>query len=219
MRYKCLILDHDDTVVNSTATIHYPSFIEYLKFAKPELVECYTLESFIDKNFNPGIFSLLKDEVGLTDEQMEEEQGFWEDFVNNKYPTAYQGLAEILHRFKESGGIIAVASHSMQRFIERDYENNRLPVPDVIYGWDLPREKRKPFPYAVFDVMERFGLSRNEILMVDDLKPGYDMARAAGIDFAAAGWGYDAPQIESFMRNHSDFYLKTVSELSELVFD
>ena len=26
MRYKCLVLDHDDTLVNSTATIHFPCF-------------------------------------------------------------------------------------------------------------------------------------------------------------------------------------------------
>ena len=25
MRYKCLVFDHDDTVVNSTATIHHPA--------------------------------------------------------------------------------------------------------------------------------------------------------------------------------------------------
>ena len=25
MRYKCLVLDHDDTVVDSTASIHYPA--------------------------------------------------------------------------------------------------------------------------------------------------------------------------------------------------
>ena len=30
MRYKCLVFDHDDTVVNSTATIHHPSFLKYL---------------------------------------------------------------------------------------------------------------------------------------------------------------------------------------------
>ena len=31
MKYKCLVFDHDDTVVNSTATIHHPCFAEYLK--------------------------------------------------------------------------------------------------------------------------------------------------------------------------------------------
>ena len=35
MRYRCLILDHDDTVVNSTATIHYPAFLEALKLLRP----------------------------------------------------------------------------------------------------------------------------------------------------------------------------------------
>ena len=31
MRYKCLVLDHDDTLVNSTATMHFPCFCEVLK--------------------------------------------------------------------------------------------------------------------------------------------------------------------------------------------
>jgi hypothetical protein len=28
MRFKCLIVDHDDTAVDSTAAIHYPSYVE-----------------------------------------------------------------------------------------------------------------------------------------------------------------------------------------------
>ena len=70
MKYKCLILDHDDTVVNSTATIHYPSFIAYLKEYRPERVKNYMLEDFIAKNFNPGIVSLFRDELELTDEYL-----------------------------------------------------------------------------------------------------------------------------------------------------
>ena len=31
MKYKCLVVDHDDTIVNSTATIHFPSFELYMK--------------------------------------------------------------------------------------------------------------------------------------------------------------------------------------------
>ena len=30
MKYKCLVFDHDDTIVNSTATVHYPCFQQYL---------------------------------------------------------------------------------------------------------------------------------------------------------------------------------------------
>ena len=54
--------------------------------------------------------------------------------------------------------------------------------------------------------------------MVDDLKPGLDMARDAGIDFAAAGWAYELPEIQSYMKKHSDYYLETVKELENVVF-
>ncbi|HOK48860.1 MAG TPA: hydrolase, partial [Sedimentibacter sp.] len=30
MKYKCLVLDHDDTAVKSTPDIHYPSFVKAL---------------------------------------------------------------------------------------------------------------------------------------------------------------------------------------------
>ena len=53
--------------------------------------------------------------------------------------------------------------------------------------------------------------------MLDDLKPGYDMARAAGVDFAAAGWAYDVPEIESFMRKNCDYYFKTVQDFGRFL--
>ena len=36
MRYQCLVLDHDDTVVNSTATINYPAFVQTLQKLRPQ---------------------------------------------------------------------------------------------------------------------------------------------------------------------------------------
>ena len=188
MKYKCLVLDHDDTVVDSSATIHYPSFIEYLKDYRPELVKNYTFESFIIKNFDPGIVSLLADEVGLNEEEMKHEESYWLDFVQTRFPHAYPGMREIIADFKTQGGIVAVASHSMTKYIERDYRHNELPDPDVIYGWDIPKEHRKPNPWCILDLCERYNLKPEEILVVDDLKPGYDMARGGGAHFAAAGW-------------------------------
>lgn len=218
MKYKCLVLDHDDTVVNSSATIHYPSFIEYLRDYKPHLVNNYTFESFIIKNFDPGILALLSDEVGLNDKELKEEEEYWVRFVKTKIPTAFRGIGGIISRFRENGGIIAVCSHSFKEYIERDWAHNSLPMPDIIYGWDIPKEQRKPAPYTLLDLMEKYGLSASEMLVVDDLKPGYDMARAAGVDFAAAGWAYNVPEIESFMRKNCDYYLKSLDELEGLLF-
>ena len=89
----------------------------------------------------------------------------------------------------------------------------------MIYSWDLPKEQRKPSPYTIFDLMKRFDLKPSEVIVVDDLKPGYDMARGAGVDFAAAGWAYDIPEIENYMRKNCDFYVKSVEELRSLLFE
>ncbi len=219
MKYKCLVLDHDDTVVNSTATIHYPCFVEYLEKYRPHLAKSYTLESYFIKNFHPGILSLLRDEVGLSEEEILHEEKYWSEYVKSHIPTSYEGIGEIIAEFRQKGGIIAVDSHSYTEYIIRDYKHNGLPSPDVIYGWDIPKEKRKPAPDTLIEIMENFSLSPSDILVVDDLKPGYDMARRAGVDFAAAGWAYDVAQISEFMRRNCDFYLESVEELRALLFE
>ena len=218
MKYKCLVLDHDDTVVNSTATIHYPCFIEYLEIYYPHLVKNYTLESYFVKNFHPGVVELFVDEIGMSQEELAHEEAYWSEYVKGHIPTAYSGIRELIADFREAGGIIAVDSHSFTEYITRDWKKNDLPAPDIIYGWDIPKNMRKPAPDTLLDLMKKFDLKPEELLVVDDLKPGYDMARGAGVDFAAAGWAYDIPEIEGFMRQSCDFYLKTVDDLRKLLF-
>ena len=69
------------------------------------------------------------------------------------------------------------------------------------------------------EVLRRTGLSPDRALVIDDLKPGYDMAMACGVPFAAAGWANDIPEIETFMRRFSRLYFKTVSALADYLFD
>ena len=218
MKYKCLVLDHDDTVVDSTVSIHYPCFLDYLAEYRPHLKDNYDRETFFRKNFDPGIFALLSDEVGLSAEELEEEDRFWRDYVKKHTPHAFPGISEIIDEYLTRGGTIAVVSHSYREYIERDYRANGLKMPTLVYGWELGADKRKPAPYAIHDIMERLSIDASEILVVDDLKPGYDMARAAGCDFAAAGWAYNIPEIEAFMRANCDYYLPTVESLSDLLF-
>lgn len=217
-KYKCLVLDHDDTVVDSSASIHYPSFVEYLKIARPHLADKYTLEEYFEKNFHPGILELFTEEIGLSEEELKEEELFWREYVKNHIPNAYPGMSEIIADFKAQGGIVVVDSHSMTENIVRDYKHNNLPAPDHIYGWDIPKEMRKPMPGTIFDIMERFSLEKEDILVVDDLKPGYDMARAAGVDIAGAGWAHNVPGISEFMRANCDYFCESVDELRKIVF-
>ena len=217
MKYRCLVVDHDDTVVNSTATVHYPCFVQYAAEFFPDY-HC-TLEEYFIKNFDPGVVSFFRDDVGLNDEQMKHEQAYWNEYVQDHVPQAYPGMAEVLWEQVNRGGLLCVISHSYSKNILRDYRANGLPEPHRVYGWEYPAEKRKPMPDALHEIMAEYRLAPGELLVLDDLKPGYDMARAAGVDFAAAGWANDIPEIENFMRARCARYFKTVPELKAFLFD
>ena len=217
MRYPCLVVDHDDTVVNSTATVHYPCFVQYTQQYFPDY-RC-TLEEYFIKNFDPGVVAFFRDDVGMSDAQMKHEQAYWNAYVQDHVPQVYPGMAEILWEQKRRGGRLCVISHSYSKNILRDYRENGLPEPDMVFGWEVPVERRKPKPDALYEIMDTYGYKPSELLMLDDLKPGYDMARACGVPFAAAGWANDIPEIEGFMRQNCDLYFKTVEAFGRYLFD
>jgi phosphoglycolate phosphatase/pyrophosphatase PpaX len=215
MKYKCLVFDHDDTVVNSTATIHHPCFEAYLALRYPG--RSCSLEDYFIKNFDPGFVPMCRQEYGMTDEDLEDESQFWKEYVKDHIPAAYDGIRQIMEQQRREGGLICVVSHSFEHNIIRDYAANSLSEPDAVYGWGRPLNERKPAPFPLEDIMRRFDLKPSDLLMIDDLKPGYDMAMSCGVDFAAVGWSNDIPQIESFMRQNCPHYFKQVSELAEFL--
>jgi len=216
MKYKCLVLDHDDTVVRSTPTIHYPSFIEAMKELRPQM-EPYTLEAFVTYCFKPGFHALCKEILQYTPQEMERQQAIWRSYTGKYIPAFYDGFAELISSFKEAGGLICVVSHSESERIYRDYDATMGIRPDAVFGWELEEEQRKPHPYPLEEIMRRFNLERHDLLMVDDLKPGLDMAQRCQVDFACAGWSHIVPDIIEYMAKNSDFYFKQVKELSDLV--
>ena len=87
MRYKCLVLDHDDTVVNSTATIHYPAFLEALKLLRPGVT--ISLEDYFRENFDPGFIPYCVGKLGMTDDELEVEVECWRNYVSGKRRNAH----------------------------------------------------------------------------------------------------------------------------------
>jgi phosphoglycolate phosphatase/pyrophosphatase PpaX len=162
---------------------------------------------------------MCREEYGMDDKTLEKETAFWREYVSSRVPKAYPGIRELMLRHRREGGMLAVISHSYGDNILRDYRLNGLPEPDLVFGWEMPPEKRKPSPWPLQEVLHQSGLKPEQALVIDDLKPGYDMAKSCGVPFAAAGWANDIPEIEAFMRRFSGLYFKTVSALTAYLFD
>jgi phosphoglycolate phosphatase/pyrophosphatase PpaX len=217
VKYPCLVLDHDDTVVQSESTINYPYFCYILNEFRPG--KTITLEEYVHGCCDLGFAEMCKQWYAFTDEEMEIEYQGWKAYIMEQIPAPFPGIKELILKQKELGGLVCVVSHSSEQNIIRDYTAHFGVQPDCIFGWDYPEHQRKPNPYPLLEIMNRYSLAPGDLLVVDDMKPAYDMAKAAGVDIAFAGWGRkDYPRIYAQMQNLCNYTFDTPEELSAFLF-
>lgn len=218
LKYPCLILDHDDTVVRSEETVNYPYFVYILDRFRPGAT--ITLEQYVNGCSSLGFVEMCRKYYQFTDQELEEEYRGWKEYIRDHIPSPFPGIGEVIRRQKAEGGKICVASMSSEENIRRDYRLHFGLEPDAVFGWDLAEEHRKPSPYALHRAMEMYGLAPEELLVIDDMKPAWDMARAAGVPIAFAAWGrQDYPQILEEMGRLCDFTFHSTKELENFLFE
>lgn len=217
LKYPCLILDHDDTVVQSETTINYPYFCYILDQFRPGTK--ITLEEYIKGCFSPGFAGMCRERYGFTEQELVEEYQGWMNYLRTHIPAPYSGIEQIIRRQKEAGGMLCVVSHSSTENITRDYLEHFGILPDAIYGWDLPEHQRKPSAYPLQHIMQTYGFTPEQLLVVDDLKPAWQMARSVGVPIAFAAWSKtEVPQITKEMTRLCDFTFDTPRKLEEFLF-
>ena len=218
LKYPCLVLDHDDTVVQSEATVNYPFFVYILDKFRPGTK--ITLQEYVHGCCHLGFADMCRKWYGFSEQELVDEYEGWQEYIKDHVPTPFPGIEGVIRRQKEEGGRVCVVSHSCIQNITRDYEIYFGIQPDDIYGWDLPEEKRKPSTYPLEAIMEKYGYSREQMLVVDDMKPAWEMANKAGVPIAFAGWGRrDYPEISAQMKALCDFSFDSTEELEKFLFE
>lgn len=218
LKYPCLVLDHDETVVQSEKTIGYPCFCQTLSRIRPG--RTLTLEGYIGGCHDLGFVNMCRQRWAFTEAELQEEYQDWMEYVRIHIPDPFPGVERIIRRQKDEGGIICVVSHSSSRSITRDYEVHFGIQPDRIYGCDLPEEQQKPHPYPLLDIMDRWHLLPGEILVVDDMKLAWKMAHPLGVPIAFAAWGKrDFPEIRAEMNALCDFSFDSTESFYRFLFE
>lgn len=218
LKYKCLVLDHDDTVVQSEKTLGFPYFKEFMKKIRPE----------VDLQFRDYVYGchempfsqMCRKNWNFSDEELQAEWDGWKEYILTHIPLPYEGIERIIRRQKAEGGLVCVVSLSGAQSITRDYQTHFGMLPDAIYGWDLPKEQQKPSPYPLQDIMRRFDLKPEDLLVVDDMKLAWQMARAAHVSVCYAAWSKtDFPELAGQMRSICDYSFDSTAELERFLFE
>ena len=218
LKYPCLVLDHDETVVQSEKTIGYPCFCNTLSRIRPG--QTLTLDEYVQGCHDLGFVEMCRKNWKFSDAELQEEYQDWMEYVKVHVPDPFPGIERIIRRQREEGGIIGVVSHSSSRNITRESELHFGLLPDAIYGCDLPEDLQKPNPYPLEDIMRRYGLKPEELLVVDDMKLAWRMAHPLGVPIAFAAWGkVDFPEMAQEMRDLCEFTFETTKSLEEFLFE
>jgi phosphoglycolate phosphatase/pyrophosphatase PpaX len=217
LKYPCLVLDHDDTVVQSESTINYPYFCYILDQFRPG--ETISLKEYISGCCHLGFAEMCRKKYSFTDEELAQEYLGWKSYIKTHIPAPYPGIDAIIKKQKDEGGLICVVSHSGAENIIRDYQTHFSVLPDEIFGWDLPEAQRKPSAYPLEQIMKKYHLSPKELLVVDDLKPAYEMAKKVNVDIAFAAWSkLEQPEIYHQMTSLCDYTFDMPTALENFLF-
>ena len=217
LKYKCLVLDHDDTVVQTEKAIGYPYFRDYIERIRPG--QTLSFAEYV-RDCNNMIFAdMCRSRWNMTEEEMQEEYIGWKAYSRLHTPPLCPGMDAVIRRQKEEGGLVCVASLSTKEIIERDFLHHFGFLPDAVYDYDLPAELRKPNSYALEDIMSRFNLKPEDLLMVDDMKLGWTMAKSVNVPTAFAGWSKaEFTELTAEMRSICDFSFHSAEELETFLF-
>ena len=218
LKYPCLVLDHDDTVVQTEKTIGYPYFCYILDKFRPGATISFS--DYVRDCHDYGFAEMCRRRWQFTEEEQREEYRGWMDYVMTHIPDIFPGIGQVIRRQKEEGGLVCVVSHSSVTNITRDYQVHFGVQPDAIYGWDYPEHQRKPNPFPLEDIMRRFHLRSEDILVVDDMKLACRMAQPLNVEVAFAAWGKrEFPELTREMGELCRYSFDTPKELECFLFE
>ena len=218
LKYPCLVLDHDDTVVQTEKSIGYPYFRDYIARIRPG--KTLTYKEYVRDCNNMVFADMCRQRWQFTEDELLEEYLGWKEYSRRNIPPLCPGIDRVIRKHKEMGGILCVSSLSTLEIIERDFLHHFGFLPDAVYDYDLPVDKRKPSVYALKDIMNKYNLRPADLLMIDDMKLGCKMAKDSGISTGFAGWSKaEFPELTDEMTSLCDYVFHTPGQLEAFLFD
>ena len=98
LKYPCLVLDHDDTVVQSEATVNFPYFVYILDQFRPGTT--ITLEEYVEGCCHLGFADMCRKWYGFTEQELVEEYKGWQEYIKSHIPAPFPGIERIIRRQK-----------------------------------------------------------------------------------------------------------------------
>lgn len=184
-KYRVIVFDWDGTIIDSASTI-----AECIRLAAADIGLAVPTREQASHVIGLGLHDALRYAVpDLRQEQMMEFVARYRYHFLSREDTMglFEGmhaLLEDLHRQKT----LAIATGKSRRGLDRSLEATNLR--SYFQASRCADETHpKPHPAMLLELMDEFGVSQHETLMIGDTSHDLEMARAAGVDALAVAYG------------------------------
>lgn len=212
--YKAIIFDLDGTLLDTSKDICENLNKTFKNFSLPNISLEKTLEYVGD-----GARKLVERAVGHRDPEFVEK--VYRDFTDryaksdNNLTCLYPNESEVLQNFKNAGIKLAILTNKPQSATERVFAKFLANFGFNIVLGQTEYHPLKPNPSAVFEILDKFEVEKEDCLFVGDGEPDIQTAKNAGLKCACVLWGFRTKkQLEDAGGN---LFVSSFAELEKIV--
>lgn len=213
--YRVVALDFDGTTACTVPAIYHAAgkMLERRGYMVDKEV--------VYKNFGlalPAAFRCFAGDEGIDDVTIEEMIAEYNTIYREESEQLielFDGVAETLDHLKNAGVKIAIASNNIRPVIDRLTTNLGIAkyIDDVVSVEDV--KCVKPAPDIAIEVIRRFGVRADEVLVVGDSTFDMDMGREAGCHLCGVTYGSHSP--EMLCEKGARYIIEHFAELEKIV--
>ena len=125
----------------------------------------------------------------------------------------FDGMNDVLNFIRENDVKSIIVTGSVKRITNR-LKRFHLPFVGVLTRFDVGH--KKPHPAPMFRALEILGCDASKVLSIGNQMIDLQASKAAGIDFAMAGWGVDEHERDQ-LEQESTYVLHDPREIIQMI--
>lgn len=207
MTYRCVIFDFDGTladtekfvvtIYNQIAEKYGYALIDDAQYEKIKTMSFSKVLNVMDISYKKAM-TLLAEGQKILKKNMDAVAPFEKD------------IASVLEQIKEQCPVIGVISSNTKKNIRLFLKNTRITSMDFVISSPLFSKESK-----IRSVMRRKKLSPEEILYVGDEQRDIVSSHHAGVDVAAAAWGYTSRQM--LLKRNPTYLIHSLKDVVDIL--
>lgn len=186
---KVIIFDLDGTLLDTLDDLRMSVNFALSKYNYP----LRTREQ-VRKDIGNGVEMLMKRSVlhGFLDENYENCLALFREYYKEKYNVhthPYTGCYELVNKLKDEGYIVTVATNKIYS-VAKDLLDTNYPGLFTYFQGDQKDIKKKPDPQMIEEIINHFGVTKEEVVYIGDTNVDEETALNAGVTYGLVTYGY-----------------------------